>query len=220
VNRHFIIEGDDSQESSLQFRYLCPEAMAIVLLCLRTNRFLHNTNAPFLLQIWTFSEHLIFKIISESILRHRPRIPQLRHIVSTGWLTILALSRERRESHLQLATNHDAPLHRLQRLDRRFGGSGEDEATTFGFRNWISEFLRGLDPKTDSFLCVRQGRLLRGTVCGTPGKLRHFGHKSLVLVAPIDNDFVLVHLDNDFVLVHWVSLNCISEGLARTCFTW
>ena len=35
--------------------------------------------------------------------------------------------------------------------------------------------------------------------CGTVRNLRHFGNEDLILVAPVDNDFVFVHGDASFL---------------------
>jgi hypothetical protein len=70
VDRDLILQRDDPQVTAAKLRADGPESISVVLLGFRTNRFLDNSNAPFLLEIWAFPENLILKVFGEPIGRH------------------------------------------------------------------------------------------------------------------------------------------------------
>lgn len=80
----------------------------------------------------------------------------------------------------------------LQRVDRCVV-LGKNETSPFWFGDWIAEFLGGVEPKANGFLCICQSGLLSCTVCCATRQLRHFSNKRLVFFAPIDDDLVLAH---------------------------
>ena len=70
----------------------------------------------------------------------------------------------------------------------------EDQAPSFRLWNWIAEFSCRPYPKTHGIASIPQRFGLRLAVGHTAGKFRHFCDKSLIIVAPVDDDFVLVHI--------------------------
>src|SRR5580704_2247985 len=62
--------------------------------------------------------------------------------------------------------------------------SGVDQATALGFRDRISELLRGIKPETNRFLRVGECSLLTGAMRGAPRELGDFGNERLILLAP------------------------------------
>ncbi len=84
MNRHSVVQGNNSQVTTFQFGYRRPKSVAILLLWLRSNRVVENTDTPFLLQIWTLSQNFLLEIIREPVLCHAPRIAQsCRHITGS-----------------------------------------------------------------------------------------------------------------------------------------
>jgi hypothetical protein len=90
MDRYLVLQSDNAQVTTFQFRYRRPKAMAILLLWLGSNRTVEYLNTPLFLQIRTFSQNFLLEIISKSILCHMPRISQSRHNV-TGSLDISKL---------------------------------------------------------------------------------------------------------------------------------
>ena len=88
--------------------------------------------------------------------------------------------------------------------------SREDQATTLGFWNPVPELVRRVDPQTNGILCAGESCLLGGTVRGAPRQLGHLGNDCFVLVAPVDDEFVLILS---------ASPNLYFKISARTCFT-
>ena len=69
----------------------------------------------------------------------------------------------------------------------------QHQAFALRFRNWIAELPRRFKPQVNGLADVLQRRLLRVTVGRASRKLGRFGHKRAVFVAPLDDDFILVH---------------------------
>jgi hypothetical protein len=57
MDGRFIFERHDSQYSPAEFTYLGPEPVTISLLRFTSQGILKNSNAPLLLDVWTFSQH-------------------------------------------------------------------------------------------------------------------------------------------------------------------
>jgi len=60
-------------------------------------------------------------------------------------------------------------------------------------RDRIVELSRGLDPQPDGSLGVSQSRLVSLSVSHATRQLRHVRNKGVVLLAPVDDDLVLLH---------------------------
>lgn len=67
------------------------------------------------------------------------------------------------------------------------------KSPTFGNRNRSPGFSRRVDPERDRIRAIRECCVRRFNMGRTSGQLRDFGDKSLVLVAPVDDDLVFVH---------------------------
>lgn len=64
---YLIFERHGSQYSSIQFLYLSPESVPVSLLRFTFQGILENSNAPFLLDARTFSQHFLFEIVSKIV---------------------------------------------------------------------------------------------------------------------------------------------------------
>ena len=87
----------------------------------------------------------------------------------------------------------------------------QHQAFTPGDRDGIAELPRCIDPEIDRLLDALQGGCLRVAVGAATGKLGNLGDEGVVLIAPVDDDFVLVHRlpHRWFLRIAW-----------RTCRTW
>jgi len=70
MDRDFILQRDDPQVPAAKLRAGGPESIAVVFLGFATNRFINDSNAPFLLEIWALPEYLVLEVLSELIGRH------------------------------------------------------------------------------------------------------------------------------------------------------
>ena len=70
---------------------------------------------------------------------------------------------------------------------------GKNQAMTLRLRNGIIEFLSRLDPEVRRGVDVGQCFLVGTAVRQTPGEFWYFSHESIVIRAPVNNDFILVH---------------------------
>ena len=71
--------------------------------------------------------------------------------------------------------------------------SCKHQALAPGLRNRIAELLRGIDPEPHRIVDIPERSFLTVAVRHAPRKLRHFGNKVLILVAPVENDLVLMY---------------------------
>ena len=69
----------------------------------------------------------------------------------------------------------------------------QHQAFTPGVRDGVAELPRRIDPEVDRLLDALQGGRLRLAVGAATGKLGHLRDERVVLVAPVDDDLVLVH---------------------------
>ena len=67
MNSHLIFKRDNTQYATFEFVNIAPEPEAVVILNLRAKRVLDNSNAPFLLEIWPFSQDFLLEILSELV---------------------------------------------------------------------------------------------------------------------------------------------------------
>lgn len=77
-----------------------------------------------------------------------------------------------------------------------YGGppSGELEAPPLGFRDRSTILPCRVQPKIDSFVAIGQCSIRGIAVRGAAGQLRNFRHEDLVVLTPINDDLVFVHL--------------------------
>jgi hypothetical protein len=73
-----IIQRDNSQNSSLKLLDSAPKPIAVPLLRLASQWLFQNLNAPFLLQIGTFTQNFVLEIFREPVLWHCQRIARFR----------------------------------------------------------------------------------------------------------------------------------------------
>ena len=67
------------------------------------------------------------------------------------------------------------------------------QALPFWFWNGVAEFASGIHPKTHRLANIFQGFSLCISMGGTAGKFWNFRDKSVVCVAPKNNDFIFIH---------------------------
>ena len=72
--------------------------------------------------------------------------------------------------------------------------SGQHEAFALRFGNGVAKFPRRINPKLDGLIRVRKSRFRTITVRHAPRQFRDLRDKDLVFFAPINDDFVLVHI--------------------------
>jgi hypothetical protein len=70
VDSQFIFERNDAQETAFKLLNRGPEAVPVMLLPLNSQRMFQDPDAPFLPDIGSFSQHLIFKIPRELVVQH------------------------------------------------------------------------------------------------------------------------------------------------------
>jgi hypothetical protein len=70
MDRDLILQRDDPQVPAAKLRAGGPESISVVFLGFETKRLINDSNAPFLLEIWPFPEHLILEVLSELIGPH------------------------------------------------------------------------------------------------------------------------------------------------------
>jgi hypothetical protein len=71
---------------------------------------------------------------------------------------------------------------------------GQRETFAPRFRDGIPEFPRGVDPQLNGFVSVCERHFLVLPWAMQPGKFRDLRNENLVLIAPIDDDLVFVHV--------------------------
>src|SRR5439155_20539381 len=69
----------------------------------------------------------------------------------------------------------------------------EHEPPPLWLRDCIAEFLRGFDPELRRFANACQRLLVRRTVRHAARQFRDFRDERLVVLAPVDDDLVLIH---------------------------
>ena len=74
MNRNFVLQRDNSQDSSLKLLDFAPKPIPVSVLLFASQRFLQNSNAPFLLQIVPFAQDFLLKIFRELVFWHLWRI--------------------------------------------------------------------------------------------------------------------------------------------------
>ena len=77
--------------------------------------------------------------------------------------------------------------------DGDHGPLRQHQAFPPGVRDMVTELPRRIDPEVDRLLDALQGGRLGAAVGAATGKLGHLRDERVVLVAPVDDDFVLVH---------------------------
>ena len=100
MNRNFVLQRDNSQNSSLKLLDFAPNPITVSLLQFASQRFLQNSNAPFFLQIGTLAQDFLLKIFRELVFWHLQRITRFP---SDGQPNVLG---ERRGRPLPLLLNY------------------------------------------------------------------------------------------------------------------
>jgi len=70
VDGFLILKGHDTQVSALTFFQRSSKSIPIIFLSFRFDRILKDPFAPFLFDVWTFSQDLVFKIEGVAIFFH------------------------------------------------------------------------------------------------------------------------------------------------------
>jgi len=65
--RQFVCQSNDAQDSTVEITHCSPESKAVGWLKFDAQWMLDDSNAPFLLEVWAFSQHFIFEIRRESV---------------------------------------------------------------------------------------------------------------------------------------------------------
>ena len=68
--RCFILEGDHSQDSVVEFFNLTPESVAIVFLFFHFERVFADLNTPLFFQVRSLSQDFTLEVVGKSVLAH------------------------------------------------------------------------------------------------------------------------------------------------------